>query len=258
MVNSLAFSACLLLSHTTLSLFYSFMSSPPGGRVLQPVPRHVALIMDGNGRWAEARGLSRLDGHLRGVSSLRSTVEEAARMGIGYLTFYTFSTENWNRSTEEVDGLMALLGTTIDEQGKLFHEKNARFRAIGDITKLPEHTRQKISALEQTTAANTAIQVAIALNYGAKWEILRAVNQIVAAGKPVDEQEFENHLCTAAMPNPELLIRTGGERRLSNFLLYQCAYTELYFTDVYWPDFSADHFAVAIQDYRKRQRRFGG
>ncbi len=234
-------------------------SSPDGSR---PIPRHVAIIMDGNGRWAKARGLDRSMGHSRGVDTVRTITTLASRMGIEYLTLYTFSTENWNRPAQEVAALMALIISAMEEE--LFMKNNVRMRVIGDVDRLPEEVRTAIRGLENRTAANTGMTMVIALSYSSRWEItetVRTLAQRVADGSlrpdDVTEDVISTALSTSFMPDPDLLIRTGGEVRLSNYLLWQCAYTELYFCDTFWPDFSEDDFRRAVDAYCRRERRFG-
>lgn len=225
-------------------------------------PRHVAIIMDGNGRWAKARGLSRSMGHQQGVETVREITTVASNLGIDYLTLYTFSTENWNRPADEVAALMSLIITAMEEE--LFMKNNVRMRTIGDIDRLPEAVRTAIRGLETRTAANTGMTMVIALSYSSRWEITAAARQLaeeVAAGRlrPADisEDTVSSHLATAFMPDPDLLIRTGGEVRLSNYLLWQCAYSELYFCDTFWPDFHEADFMKALEVYRHRERRYG-
>ena len=226
------------------------------------VPRHVAIIMDGNGRWAEKQGLERSAGHVRGVDSVRNIVRAASDMGIGYLTLYTFSTENWNRPETEIAALMALLLKHLEEE--LFMKKNARFKVIGDVERLPKVVQEACQYLEERTVHNTGTCMVLALSYSSKWEITDAVRRIAeevrqGAIQPSDisEETISSHLSTRFMPDPELMIRTGGEERLSNYLLWQCAYSEFYFTPTYWPDFREEDLCKAIVDYQSRQRRFG-
>ncbi|MBQ4278180.1 MAG: isoprenyl transferase [Bacteroidaceae bacterium] len=226
------------------------------------IPRHVAIIMDGNGRWAKARGQERSAGHQQGAQQMQEIVEEASRLGIEYITLYTFSTENWNRPAEEISTLMSILMDNIKEE--LFMKNNVRFKVIGDRKRLRQDVQEALSNLEQVTSGNTGTCMVSALSYSSKWEIMKAIKEIAALsadGKldpdTIDEHVFEQHLETHDMPDPELLIRTGGELRLSNYLLWQCAYSELYFTNIYWPDFSIDEFHKAIIDYQGRQRRYG-
>lgn len=226
------------------------------------MPRHVAIIMDGNGRWAKQRGRERSYGHQKGAETVHLIAEEAARLGIGYLTLYTFSTENWNRPSDEVAALMGLLFDSIEEE--TFMKNNISFRIIGDMAKLPVNVQQRLNDCIAHTAQNTGMCLVLALSYSSQQEITEAARRIarmVQAGelKPedIDSTVVAEHLMTNFMPDPDLLIRTGGELRLSNYLLWQCAYTELYFCDTYWPDFHEEDFCKAICDYQKRERRFG-
>ena len=226
------------------------------------VPRHIAIIMDGNGRWAQARGKERTYGHQEGAERAHDIMTAAVKLGVGYLTLYTFSTENWNRPEEEVAALMALLLKHLEEE--LFMKNNARFRVIGERERLPQIVQDAIRQLEVCTEKNTGTCMVLALSYSSKWEITRAVNQIAEKVKngtmnteEIDENTISEHLATNFMPDPELMIRTGGEERLSNYLLWQCAYSEFYFTDTYWPDFKEEDLCKAIVDYQSRQRRFG-
>ena len=229
---------------------------------MQRIPRHIAIIMDGNGRWAVQRGLPRTAGHKEGVETVKRITEEAVRLGVEYLTLYTFSTENWNRPADEVAALMSLVLTSLQEE--LFMRNNVRFRVIGDTRKLPGEVQKKLAQCERDTIGNTKMTLVVALSYSARWEITTAARNIAAdvehgIVKPaqVDEEMFSKYLSTTFMPDPELLIRTGGELRLSNYLLWQCAYSELYFCDTYWPDFGEEELQLAIADYQHRQRRFG-
>ena len=226
------------------------------------IPAHVAIIMDGNGRWAKQRGQARSLGHQAGAETVHVIAEKAARLGIKYLTLYTFSTENWNRPVEEIGALMALLMESIEEE--VFMKNNIRFRIIGDLEKLPVEVQERLSQCIERTSINTGMTLILALSYSSKWEITDAVKQIAAKIKAntleVDEitdETIDKHLSTHFMPDPDLLIRTGGELRLSNYLLWQCAYSELYFCDTFWPDFDEEEFCKAICDYQKRERRFG-
>ena len=226
------------------------------------VPRHIAIIMDGNGRWAQARGKERVFGHKEGVERVRDIMTAAVNLGIDYLTLYTFSTENWNRPVEEVAALMSLLLANMEEE--IFMKNNARFRAIGNLKRLPEEVQKAIHQLEERTSVNTGTCMVLALSYSSKWEIADAMQQIAAKVKEgtlqvedITEETINQHLTTQFMPDPELMIRTGGEERLSNFLLWQCAYSEFYFTPIFWPDFVEDELHKAIVDYQSRQRRFG-
>lgn len=226
------------------------------------IPEHVAIIMDGNGRWAKQLGRERSYGHQAGAETVHTIAETAARMGVKFLTLYTFSTENWNRPADEVAALMALLFDSIEEE--TFMKNDIRFRIIGDTAKLPAHVLSRLNACEANTAHNTRMTLVLALSYSAHWEITEAARQLardVQAGKltpeEIDCEGLANRLSTAFMPNPDLLIRTGGEIRLSNFLLWQCAYSELYFCDTFWPEFREEEFRKAILDYQQRERRFG-
>lgn len=228
------------------------------------MPRHVAIIMDGNGRWAKQHGLVRMFGHKKGVETVHNITEEAARLGIEYLTLYTFSTENWNRPKEEVDALMSLLVDTIVKETDTLMKNNVRLLTIGDLERLPKEARRKFEGCMEETAGNTGLRLVIALSYSARWEIVNAVKQIASAVKAgtlrveeLDEQKVSETMTTADMPDPDLLIRTSGELRISNFLLWQLAYSELYFTPCLWPDFTVEEFRRAIADYQHRERRFG-
>lgn len=228
------------------------------------LPRHIAIIMDGNGRWAKEKGQDRLFGHAEGVQSVREIVEACAELGVGYLTLYAFSTENWDRPEYEVKGLMELLVNTIRAEVETLSKNNIRLHMIGDTGMLPATAREELNEAIGLLKDNTGLNLVMALSYSSRWEIDRAVNNIaadVAAGKldanTVDGKTFQNYLCTASFPDPELMIRTSGEYRISNFLLYQLAYSELYFTPVLWPDFRKENLYEAIMDYQKRQRRFG-
>jgi len=225
---------------------------------LNHIPEHIAIIMDGNGRWAKAKGLPRTAGHVEGVTTVRIITEEAARMGVKYLTLYTFSTENWNRPQAEVEALMDLVITGLEEE--LFMKNNIRLRVIGEWDRLPENVRRSLGDCMEHTAGNTRMTLTIALSYSSRWELTRAVQDIVKEGirpEQITEETVSRHLTTSFMPDPDLLIRTGGELRISNYLLWQCAYTEFYFTDEYWPDFTADSLHRAVEEYQKRQRRYG-
>lgn len=226
------------------------------------IPAHVAIIMDGNGRWAKARGQHRSVGHQAGVTTVKRITEEAVRLGVKYLTLYTFSTENWNRPADEVAALMGLILDSLEDE--IFMKNNVRFRIIGDLQRLPERVMQRIQQCMDRTAGNTRMTLVVALSYSSKWEITEAVKRIareVHAGTTepaaITEETITEKLNTAFMPEPDLLIRTGGECRLSNYLLWQCAYSELYFCDTYWPDFDEAAFQLALADYQARERRFG-
>lgn len=229
---------------------------------MQRIPTHIAIIMDGNGRWAKAKGLPRSAGHQQGVETVKRITEEATRLGVQYLTLYTFSTENWNRPSDEVATLMALILDSLEEE--IFMKNNVRFRVIGDRNRLPEAVRNRLAQCEENTKGNTKMTMVVALSYSSRWEITQAAQRIaadVAAGRlrqeSISEDTVSQYLETRFMPDPELLIRTGGELRLSNYLLWQCAYAELYFCDTYWPDFDEADFREAIAQYQHRQRRFG-
>ena len=226
------------------------------------VPRHIAIIMDGNGRWAKARGKERTYGHQEGVERVKDIMTAAVNLGVEYLTLYTFSTEYWNRPADEVAALMALLLKHLEEE--LFIKKNARFRVIGDKSRLPQAVQDVCNYMEERTKNHTKTCMVLALSYSSKWEITNAVQKIAQevkegtlAADAINEETISQHLATNFMPDPELMIRTGGEERLSNYLLWQCAYSEFYFTDIYWPDFKEEEFHKAIVDYQSRQRRFG-
>ncbi len=228
------------------------------------VPKHVAVIMDGNGRWAKERGQNRLEGHAMGVDSVRATLKAARELGVSYLTLYAFSTENWSRPKEEVDGLMDLLVHSITNELDELNENGVRLTAIGDIDGLPEKCSLSLKNAIKDTAKNKQITLVLALNYSSKWEITKAIQEIsndVSNNKllasEITDSLVNSYLSTKEIPDPELLIRTSGEHRISNFLLWQIAYTEFYFTDVHWPDFRRDDFLEAILDYQKRERRFG-
>ena len=226
------------------------------------IPQHIAIIMDGNGRWAAEKGKPRSFGHQAGVDTVRRITAECTRLGVKYLTLYTFSTENWNRPATEVAALMGLVLTSLEDE--IFMKNNVRFRVIGDLKRLPDEVRLKLHETEEHTAANTAMTMVIALSYSSRWEITEATRQIaneVKAGtlNPADinEDTIAQHMATAFMSDPDLLIRTGGEERISNYLLWQIAYSELYFCDTFWPDFSEEELQRAIANYQQRQRRFG-
>lgn len=230
----------------------------------QRMPRHIAIIMDGNGRWAKRQGLARMFGHKQGVETVHNITEAAAELGIGYLTLYTFSTENWNRPKEEVDALMGLLVDTIVKETPTLMKNNVRLLTIGDLSRLPEQTRTKFLGCIEETSKNTGLSLVIALSYSARWEITNAVQGLVklaAQGtirpEDINEELISSALTTKGIPDPDLLIRTSGELRISNFLLWQLAYSELYFTDCLWPEFTCEEFYKAIVDYQHRERRFG-
>lgn len=229
---------------------------------MERIPQHIAIIMDGNGRWATERGKERSYGHQAGVESVRRITSECTRLGVKYLTLYTFSTENWNRPADEVTALMGLVLTALEDE--LFMKNDVRFQVIGDIDRLPEVVQKKLQETIDHTADNKAMTMVIALSYSSRWEITKAVKEIstlVAEGKAkaddINEEFISKHLVTSFMPDPDLLIRTGGELRISNYLLWQIAYSELYFCDTYWPDFAEADLHKAIASYQSRQRRFG-
>lgn len=226
------------------------------------VPSHVAIIMDGNGRWAKQRGCERSFGHQAGAETVHIIAEEAARLGVKYLTLYTFSTENWNRPAAEVAALMTLLIEQIEEE--TFMKNNISFRIIGQFDKLPTEVQERLQQCIDRTSHNTGMCMTLALSYSSRWELTEMTRQIAreaVAGKlnpeEITAETVDAHLVTNYMPDPDLLIRTGGEYRLSNYLLWQCAYSELYFCDTYWPDFREEEFYKAICDFQKRERRFG-
>lgn len=228
------------------------------------VPEHIAIIMDGNGRWAKKNGKPRVFGHKNGVASVRSVSEGAAEAGVKFLTLYAFSTENWNRPKAEVLALMQLLVTTIARETKTLNKNNIRLQAIGNLDSLPSNCESELSKAIQNTSENTGMTLVLALSYSSRWEILNAVNSLlidVKSGKlqheNITENDFKNYLCTKEIPDPELIIRTSGEHRISNFLLWQAAYSEFYFTDTLWPDFRKENLWDAITDFQNRERRFG-
>ncbi len=228
------------------------------------IPKHIAVIMDGNGRWAKSKGLPRLAGHKAGVETLRDILDTAGNMGVKNMTFYAFSTENWSRPKSEVSGLMKLLSSYLKSETKRIHENGIRLRTIGDISKLPEQAQKELHKTMELTKNNKEMTVYFAFNYGGRQEIIKAVKDIatdVKSGKlsseDIGEEIFSNYLYTADVPDPELMIRTSGELRISNFLLWQMAYTEYYFTDCYWPDFNGEELKKAIEHYNMRDRRFG-
>jgi undecaprenyl diphosphate synthase len=222
------------------------------------IPRHVAIIMDGNGRWAKARGLRRVDGHREGVKSTREIVEAAGEIGVEVLTLYTFSAENWKRPRTEIEALMRLLIATVGEQTEDLVRKNVRLRTIGRIRDLPAAVRTALAYSVRRTSGNSGMILNLALSYGARQEICDAVNVLLRDGrKRITEEDIASHLYTAGLPDPDLLIRTSGEMRLSNFLLWQMAYTEIVVSDALWPEFRKPQFLAAIEEYRRRRRRFG-
>lgn len=229
------------------------------------IPRHIAIVMDGNGRWAEKRKVPRLAGHNAGMLAMKEIVKNCSTLGVEYLTVYAFSTENWKRSAEEVGGIFKLLVIYIEKELKELHENNVKVRILGDYKKLPKDAVKSVERSLETTKNNTGLQFNIALNYGSRAEILRAVKLIakdVAESKitldDITEEVVSENLYTKGIPDPELLIRTSGEERLSNYLLWQCAYSELVFTDVFWPEFTPEELEKAINEFQNRKRRFGG
>lgn len=229
-----------------------------------PVPKHIAVIMDGNGRWAKSRGASRIFGHRNAIKAVRDTTEFCAENGIEHLTLYAFSTENWARPKYEVDGLMTLLVATIKDELPTLKKNNVRLSSIGDLSMLPKEAQEKLESAKKETADHTGLNLILALNYSGKWDLEQAVQKLVKdqhEGKinanAINQELISTYLSTNGIPDPELMVRTSGEMRISNFLLWQMAYTELYFTDVLWPDFRKEHLEKAINVYKKRERRFG-
>jgi undecaprenyl diphosphate synthase len=226
------------------------------------LPKHIAITMDGNGRWAEGKGKLRIFGHQHGVKAVREAVETAAEIGIKYLTLYAFSTENWNRSEREVNALMTLLISTLSKETKTLMKNDICLNAIGKLNQLPKKCKQELEQAVEKTKNNKRMTLILALSYSGRWEIVNAVNKIIHDSKnnlvkEITEDNFQQYLNTKGVPDPELLIRTSGEHRISNFLLWQIAYSELYFTDTLWPDFRKEDLIKAIIDYQKRERRFG-
>lgn len=224
----------------------------------QNLPQHIAVIMDGNGRWAKKQGIKRLFGHQNAIKAVREVTEGSAELGVKYLTLYAFSTENWDRPKFEVEGLMSLLVQTIKEELPTLVENNIRLSSIGNIADLPTKTKKSLEEGIRLTEDHDGMELILALNYSGKWDITNALKSVIAAEiEEVDAEVISNHLSTSSIPDPELLIRTSGEMRISNFLLWQMAYTELYFTEVLWPDFRKEDLYQAIESYQKRERRFG-
>lgn len=228
------------------------------------LPKHIAIIMDGNGRWAEEKGEDRLFGHYHGVESVRNIVEGCSELGIGYLTLYAFSTENWDRPKNEVDGLMSLLVESLRKEVPMLNKNNIRMHIIGNMDMLPDYARESMNEALEITKSNTGLNLVMALSYGSRWELLNAVKNIgidVKAGlidpDKIDQATLNKYLTTSDLPDPELMIRTSGEFRISNFLLYQLAYAELYFTSVRWPEFRKENLYAALIDFQSRDRRFG-
>lgn len=233
----------------------------------KPIPKHICIIMDGNGRWAEKRGLPRTAGHRQGVEAIKDIIKVTSDIGIKYLTLYAFSTENWKRPKKEIEAIMNLLVEYLHRELENLHKNNVKIVTIGDISVLPTKVYEEVKRAIHKTKHNTGLQVNVALNYGGRSEIVMAIQEIASKVannelniEDIDEELISNHLYTAGIPDPDLLIRTGGDWRISNFLLYQIAYTELWFSDatVYWPDFSVEHYLDAISDFQNRQRRYGG
>ena len=259
------------LASCPLPFAYLFLPSLPSKMAslkenidLKRLPRHIAIIMDGNGRWAQEKGQDRLYGHFHGVESVRNIVEGSAELGIEYLTLYAFSTENWDRPAYEVTGLMELLVETIRKETETLNKNNIKLHVIGDIQMLPEDARAALNESLVLTGENTGLNLIMALSYSSRWELVNAVKHIaedVKSGRlnpeAISQDTVSSYLTTSAFPDPELMIRTSGEYRISNFLLYQLAYAELYFTQVRWPDFRKENLYEAILDYQKRERRFG-
>jgi undecaprenyl diphosphate synthase len=223
------------------------------------IPRHVAIIMDGNGRWAKRRGLKRIFGHRNATEAVRAAITAAGKAGVQYLTLYTFSEENWKRPQEEIDNLMRLLVDAIRKETPELHKNGVQLRCIGNIASLPESVQGKLNECIYRTKDNKGLVLILALSYSGQWDILQAVARYAESSSklPLTPEHFEQYLSTAGIPQPELLIRTGGEQRISNFFLWQIAYTEFYFLDLLWPDFRENHFLAAINEYNKRERRFG-
>lgn len=228
------------------------------------VPQHVAIIMDGNGRWAQKQAHKRIFGHQNAMTAVRQAVEASVHLGVKYLTLYTFSTENWNRPQEEIDGLMDILIKAVKDETPTLMKNNVKLETIGDIERLPEKSRNRLKGCISDTAGNTALTLVLALSYSARWETAQALKQICLEAKEgrlkpedITEDSIRNYLVTKDYPDPDLLIRTGGELRVSNFLLWQMAYTEFYFSEQLWPDFREEDFYDAVADYQSRQRRFG-
>ena len=224
------------------------------------VPRHIAIIMDGNGRWATTRYLPRVTGHAKGVEAVRGVVQACAERGVQFLTLFAFSSENWRRPAEEVSMLMRLFVSALEREVKRMHANNIRLKIVGDLTRFDSHLQKMIEEAQAHTAANTGLTLTVCANYGGRWDVMQATQKMMAAmpGKTdFSEEDLARHLVMAYAPEPDLFIRTGGEQRISNFLLWQLAYAELYFTDTYWPDFDAASLDVAILSYQQRERRFG-
>lgn len=231
---------------------------------LKRLPKHVAVIMDGNGRWAKMRGLERYFGHSEGVVSVKKIIEAASKLGVKYMTLYTFSTENWKRPEEEIQALMGLLVQAINQETAHLMEHNIRLTAIGDLSRLPEDAKVSLNECMEATASNTGVTVALALSYSSRWEITNAVKEIAQmvvnnemSIDQINDKVISSHLTTHNLPDPDLLIRTGGEKRISNFMLWQLSYTELFFSDKFWPEFREEEFFEAILEFQNRERRLG-
>jgi len=227
---------------------------------ISSVPRHIAIIMDGNGRWATKRFMPRVAGHVKGVEAVRGVVEACAKQGVEYLTFFAFSSENWRRPADEVSTLMRLFVTALEREVSKMHANGIRLKIVGDLSRFDEKLQKLIDSAERRTEGNTGLTVTVCANYGGRWDIMQAINRMVAANPGAadfSEAQLSPYLALAYAPEPDLFIRTGGEERISNFLLWQLAYSELYFTDTYWPDFDEAALALAISSYRQRERRFG-
>mgnify|MGYP005858041313 CR=1 FL=1 len=231
---------------------------------LKRLPKHVAVIMDGNGRWAKMRGLERYFGHSEGVVSVKKIIEAASKLGVKYMTLYTFSTENWKRPEEEIQALMGLLVQAINQETAHLMEHNIRLTAIGDLSRLPEDAKVSLNECMEATASNTGVTVALALSYSSRWEITNAIKEIAQmvvnnemSIDQINDKVISSHLTTHNLPDPDLLIRTGGEKRISNFMLWQLSYTELFFSDKFWPEFREEEFYEAILEFQNRERRLG-
>jgi undecaprenyl diphosphate synthase len=237
-----------------------FKSSTTAVPEVAKVPRHVAIIMDGNGRWATKRLLPRVAGHVKGVEAVRDCVEACVERGVEYLTLFAFSSENWRRPEEEVSLLMRLFVTALEREVSKMHANDIRLKVVGDLSRFDAKLREMIANAERRTANNTRLTLTVCANYGGRWDIMQATGKMVAANPGATEfteEQLAPHLCMAYAPEPDLFIRTGGEERISNFLLWQLAYSELYFTDTFWPDFSVQSLDTAILSYQSRERRFG-
>ncbi len=235
-------------------------SAPPQSTALHSVPEHVAIIMDGNGRWAAQRGLPRIEGHARGTDNIRRITYAAGELGVKYLTLWAFSTENWRRPAAEIEGIMRILAEVIERETPELHHQGAQLRHIGSLDGLPSETRDAVLRAIDLTRANDRLVLTLAFNYGGRQELVRAVRDLVAAGlrpEQIDEQAIAQYLYTCDLPDPDLVVRTSGEHRMSNFLIWQAAYAELFFTPVLWPDFGPDDLRAAVSDFARRERRFG-